>query len=183
MNGFVAALQLARGQIDGIARLPTQPDDLSRSFVAVAYACGPVVASRLMMWLSGQGAPNNAWHILAHDLLIFVVAWLGFVIVSHRLAERLGRSAQWPRFLVTYNWCNVVANILVLLGLVPEALGAPQPISQVVQLAVTGWALWFGWFAIRLTLRTGPLLALYLVLVEQAIGIGFTIAGAAFVPR
>lgn len=183
MSGFVAALHLARGQLNGITRLPAQPDDVARSFVAVAFASGPVVAVRLMMWWSDQGIPTNAWHLLAHDLMVFVVAWLGFAIVSHRLAERVGRSALWPRFMIVYNWCNVVANILMLAGSLPEILGAPTAVVQVAQLLVTGWALWFGWFAIRLTLRTGPLLALYFVLIEQAIGIAFTIAGASFAPK
>lgn len=183
MSGFVAALHLARGQSFGVSGLPAEPDDVARSFVAVAVASGPVVAARLILWWSGQGIPDNAWHLLAHDLMIFIVAWLGFAIVSHRLAERIGRSVLWPRFMIVYNWCNVVANILVLLGSVPEVLGAPAPVVQLAQLLVTGWALWFGWFAIRLTLRTGPLLALYFVLIEQAIGIAFTIAGVSFAPK
>lgn len=183
MSGFVAALQLARGQADGVVRLPTGPDDVSRSFVAVAFASIPVALIRLMAWESDQGLPDNAWHILAHDLLVFVVAWLGFLVVTYRLVERLGRAALWPRFVITYNWCNVVANLVVMVGAMPEALGAPETLGRVAQLVVTGWALWFGWFAIRLSLRTGPMLALYFVVIEQAIGLGFIILGAAFAPK
>jgi len=183
MSGLAAAIRLARGQPGLIADLRAEPSDVGRSFITVALASAPLVVLRLMLWMSADGVPANAVHLLLHDLLVFVVSWLGFIVITHRLAERLGRAPLWPRFVILYNWCSVVVNSLVLLGVLPELLGAPPVISQVCQVVVAGWALWLSWYLIRLTLRTGPLLALYLVLVEQTIGISFTIAAATFAPK
>jgi hypothetical protein len=183
MSGLSAAIHLARGQPGPVADLPAEASDVAQSFVTVALASVPLVTLRLMLWAAGDGIPANAIHLLLHDLLVFVVSWLGFIVITHRLADRLGRAPLWPRFVILYNWCNVVANSLVLLGAIPELLGAPAIIGQVSQVVVAGWALWLSWYLIRLTLRTGPLLALYLVLVEQTIGISFTIAAATFAPK
>ncbi len=183
MSGLAAAIQLARGQPGLAADLRAEPSDVARSFVTVALASGPLVALRFMLWSAGEGVPSNAIHLLLHDLLVFAVSWLGFVVITHRLVDRLGRAALWPRFVILYNWCNVVANCLVLLGVIPELVGAPAVVGQVCQVVVAGWALWLSWYLIRLTLRAGPMLALYLVLVEQMIGISFTIAAATFAPK
>lgn len=183
MNGFGAAVLLAGGRIDGLGTLRAEPSDVSRSFVALAWAAVPLVLLRLMLWYAEAGPPRHATHLLLNELLVFSTAWLGFAVISHRLADRLGRGALWPRFMVVYNWCNVVSCVLVLVGSIPQAMGAPPLLAQVCQVVVTGWSLWLAWVAIRLTLRTGPLLAIYLVLIEQAIGISFAIAGATLMPR
>jgi len=184
MTGFRAAVLLAQGRTEGVAELSIEMADAARSFVAIAFAIVPLIALRLLAWTSGEtGIPENASRLLAHDTLVMVVSWLGFIILSHRLAVRLGREALWPRFVVTYNWCNVVANIMVLAGGLPAVLGAPPMADQVAGLVVTGWGLWLEWYAIRVTLRTGPLLALYFVLVDLAISVGFAVAGAGLGPR
>lgn len=177
VSGLHAVVLLAQGRTDGVALLRSEPSDVARSFIAMAVAVPPIVALRFLNWEAGAGVPADAARVLALDLLVYAVSWLAFAIISSRLADRLGREALWPRFLVTYNWCNVLANVMVLVGSVPGVLGAPPLLDQVSQVVVTGWALWLEWYAIRLTLRTGPLLALYFVLVDQMIGVVFTIAG------
>jgi len=175
VSGLQAVVLLAQGRVEGIAQLRSDPSEAARSFIAMAIAVPPIIALRLMNWTAEAGVPDDAVRIIALDLLVYGVSWLAFVIISARLADRLGRTALWPRFLVTYNWCNVLANFMVLAGSVPGALGAPHVVDQLSQVFVTGWALWLAWYAIRLTLATGPLLALYLLLVDQMIGIVFTI--------
>jgi hypothetical protein len=191
VSGLHAAVLLAQGRADAVVRLPAQPADAARSFAAMAVAIPPIVAAQVMTWLTGGGLVEAAApppisqmpRVLAHDLLIYIVSWLAFAVLSHRLAGRLGRAELWPRFLVTYNWCNVVANSMVLAGALPAILGAPSVLSQVAQVFVTGWAIWLEWFAIRVTLRTGPLLALYFLLLDQMISIAFALAGMPFLPR
>jgi hypothetical protein len=177
VSGLHAVILLAQGRTEGVAQLRSEPSDVARSFIAMAVAVPPIVALRFLNWENGTGVPADAARILTLDLLVYAVSWLAFAIISFRLADRLGREALWPRFLVTYNWCNVLGNAMVLAGSVPGVFGAPPLLDQVSQVVVTGWALWLQWYAIRLTLRTGPLLAMYFVLVDQMIGIVFTIAG------
>ncbi len=183
VNGLHAAFLLAKGRSDGIARLSSDPGDAARSFIAIVLAVPPIIALRLLTWSGDTGIPADAARILAHDVMVYLVSWLAFAIVSSRVADKLGRAPLWPRFIVTYNWCNVVANTMVLAGAIPAVLGAPPVVDQLSQVVVTGWALWLEWYAVRLTLRTGPLLALYFVVLDQVIGMAFTIAGMSFAPK
>jgi hypothetical protein len=70
-----------------------------------------------------------------------------------------------------WNWCNVIEGLIVIVGGVPGALGAPAIIDQACELTTIGWALWLEWYAIRLAFGVGPLAAVGLVLLDQSIGI------------
>jgi len=182
-GGLHAAFLLARGRADGVVALRAETADAARSFLALAVAAPALMALRLLTWSAQSGIPANAARLLAHELLVYAVSWLGFIVLSHRIAVRLGRGPHWPRFVLTYNWCNVVAALMALAATVPAALGAPRLVEQVAQVVAMGWALWLGWVAVRLTLRTGPLLALYLVMLDQLVGFSFMIAGSTFLPK
>ena len=116
VNGLHAAFMLAKGRSDGIARLSSDPGDAARSFIAIVLAVPPIIALRLLTWSGDTGIPADAARILAHDVMVYLVSWLAFAIVSSRVADKLGRTPLWPRFIVTYNWCNVVANTSIRLS-------------------------------------------------------------------
>jgi hypothetical protein len=61
--------------------------------------------------------------------------------------------------------------LLVIIGGVPGAFGAPVVIDEVCQLITIGWALWLEWYATRLAFGVGGLTAAWLVLLDQSMGI------------
>jgi uncharacterized membrane protein len=167
--GLHGALLLARGRADGAQLVETDMQGAARSFWALPVCLPTVICLRLIDW-AGGGLPRDAGHQLARDIAVFVVGWLLFAVITWKAAARIQRASRWPHFIAAWNWCNVVENLLVVLGSIPGLLGAPHVVSQVAILVTLGWALWLEWYAARLTLAAGPLLAVLVVLLDQMIG-------------
>jgi len=175
--GIHGALLLARGRSDGINFVESDQTAAIRSFWAIPLCLPAVVCMKLLDWVA-NGIPSNLALALGRYLLLFLVGWLLFVVVSHRLALVLNKQAQWPRFIAVWSYCSVIENTLVAIGGLPGALGAPSIVDQAAQLISLGWALWLEWFAIRLSLQTGALTAVVLLVVDIVIGVFMVMLGA-----
>ena len=169
-SGLHAAFLLARGRSDGMRYVQADVDGVHLSFWALAVSSPTIVCLRLIIWLRGT-VPPDASHVLALDMMSYVVGWLAFVVLSYHVVPLFGAGARWGRFVVAWNWCNVVENLLLLFGCIPGLLHAPSVIDQASQIITTGWALWIEWYAIRLALGTGVLAAIWLVILDQLIGL------------
>lgn len=173
-NGLSGAVLLARGRVDGLARVQGDAADpaagATRSFWAAAIAAPALLAMRLIDWTAG-GPPAAPGHVLALDLLVFVTGWAGFAIISHALVARLGRAQRWPAYIAAWNWCNVVQYMLLLIASLPVLLHAPAPVAEATELIGMGWALWLEWFVTRLALNLPGLAAAGLVLLDLSIGL------------
>jgi hypothetical protein len=169
-SGLHAALRLARGQPDGVVLIPGDRKTVVRSFWSIAL-CLPSVICRLAMSWVVSGAPTDAWHSAGREVAVFVLGWLVFVEVTHRLAPLIGGAERWGRFIAVWNWCNVVEGVLVVVGGVPGILGVPAFIDEACELVTVGWALWLEWYATRLAFGVGRVTAIWLVLLDQSIGI------------
>jgi hypothetical protein len=167
--GVYGALLLARGRPDGIQLVDTDRTAAIRSFWAIPLCLPAVVCLKLLDWLA-TGIPADAPLALGRYLLLFLVSWLLFVVVSHHFALVLNKQAQWPRFIAIWSYCSVIENTLVAIGLLPSALGAPSILADTVELVTFGWSLWLEWYAIRLSLQVGALTAVILLAVDIAIG-------------
>jgi hypothetical protein len=167
--GMQGALLLARGRREGIRLVDTDRTAVIRSFWAIPLSLPAVVCIELLGWLV-TGVPAHAPLALGRYLVQFLVGWLLFVWMSHHIAARLHKQTQWPRFIAVWAYCSVVENTLGAIGGLPGALGAPAVLDQASLLVTAGWALWLEWFAIRLSLEVGPLIALLLLILDFSIG-------------
>jgi hypothetical protein len=174
-SGMQAALLLARGRPEGLRYAETDLGGAARSFWAMALALPAFICLRLTD-MSGERVPA---HDFALDLLSYLIGWIGFALLSRPVVDSMGRASRWPRFIVVWNWCNVVQYLLLVIAAVPGLLGAPEFLQQVVALVAVGWALWLEWFAIRLALDVTTLPALGLVALDVAIGLALTALGQA----
>ncbi len=175
--GIHGALLLARGRSDGISLVETDRTAVIHSFWAIPLCLPAVVCMKLLDWLA-SGIPANPALALGRYLLLFFIGWLVFVLVSHRLAAVLNKQAHWARFIAVWSYCSVIENTLVAIGGLPGALGAPSIVDQAAQLISIGWALWLEWYAIRLSLQTGALTAVVLLVVDIGIGVIMVTLGA-----
>ena len=168
--GLQAALLLARGRTDAIMLVAesAQSDFAAarRSFWAMPL-CVPAL---ICLYLADRPEMPSA-RGLATDLIAFVIVWIGFALLSLRLAERIGRGALWPRFIILWNWCTLVQHLVLVAGTLPAVLGAPDWIGQTASLAAVGWALWLEWFATRLALGLPGLAAAGMVALDLALGL------------
>ncbi len=169
-SGLYAALQLARGRPDSAVLVPGDRHTIIRSFWSIAL-CLPTVVCRLLISWADTAIPANAAHLAAREIIVFVLGWLVFVEVTHRLAPLIGKAERWGRFIAVWNWCNVVEGLLVVIGGIPGTLGAPVIVDQAFELITIGWALWLEWYATRVTFEVTPVTAIWLVLLDQSIGI------------
>jgi hypothetical protein len=169
-SGLHAAFLLARGRSEGMHYVQADVAGVRRSFWAMAVAAPAIVCLQLIGWLQDT-VPANAGQVLALEMMSFVVGWLGFVVLSFYIVPALDAGPRWGRFIVAWNWCNVVENMLLVVGCIPGLLHAPPAIDQAAQIITTGWALWIEWYATRVSLSTTGLAAAGLVILDQVIGL------------
>jgi hypothetical protein len=172
-SGMHAAFLLARGRPEGLRYADSDLAGAARSFWAIAVALPAFMCLRL---LGGDGGVVPA-HDFALDLLSYIIGWIGFALLSRPIAEAMGAAPHWPRFIVLWNWCNVVQYLLLVLASVPGLLGAPALVQEAVSLIAIGWALWLEWFAIKLALEVSTLAALGLLGLDLSIGLALTALG------
>jgi len=169
-TGLHAAMLFARGRTEALHYVEADMAGAKRSFWAMAIGLPAIVCLRLMTWVQ-FGLPGNAGHAIGLDLMGYVVGWLAFALLSFHLAALLGCSPRWPRFIAAWNWCNVIENLLLVVGGIPGLLGAPPMVNEAAQIFAIGWALWIEWFATRESLGTNGLAAALLVVLDQFIGL------------
>ncbi len=179
--GLRGAILLTLGQPRGILLIDIDQRGVNRSFWAIAFCLPAVVCLRMLDWIGGP-LPAAPIHAMALHVVAFVVTWLLFAVLTHRLAPRLSRMALWPIMIAAWNWCSVTEHGLLLLGCLPGFFGAPPIVDQAAQVFTFGWALWVEWFAFRLAFGAGPLLAVWLVMVDQSIGMGVALLEALLTP-
>lgn len=169
-NGISGAVMLATGRPAGLSRVEGDAAGAIRSFWAAAIAVPMLLCLRLIDW-NVYGMPAAAAQDLALNLIVFGVGWAGFAVISHHVAERIGRAPRWPGYISVWNWCNVVQYALLLAAAMPTLLRAPAPVSEAADLIALGWALWLEWFATRLALQVGGWTAAGLVGVDVSVGL------------
>lgn len=176
-SGLTAALRLTRGRADGILLVPGDRTSTAQSFWAILFCVPPVACHLLIIWAQ-DGVPHDAGYLMARELAVFVLGWLVFVEATVWIAPLLERGERWGRFIALWNWCNVMEGVLIVLGALPGMLGAPPLIDEACQLTTIGWAFWLEWYATRLGLGVGPFAAIWLVILDQSIGIMLASAAA-----
>lgn len=169
-SGIHAALLFARGRTEALRFVEADLAGARRSFWAMAICVPAIVCLRLMNWVQ-LGVPPHAGEVLSFDLMVYVLGWLGFVLMSFHLVPMFGCEQRWPRFIAAWNWCNVVEYLLLVVGGIPGLLGAPAMLAEAAQIFAIGWALWIEWFATKEALGTNNLAALLLVILDGLLGL------------
>jgi hypothetical protein len=167
---LTGAFALACGRREGMDAMPADPQAAILSFWAAALCLPAFITLRLLAW-SILGTPGQPVRAMLAAILLFVIGWAGYAVLSHRVAAVLGRAAFWPRYIVAWNWCNVAQYALFLIAGLPGMLGAPDWMDQTLSLIALFWALWLEWYVARLALQIGALPAILLVALDVTIGL------------
>ena len=168
-TGMRGAWLLASGRREGVELIDPGMPAARASFWALPL-CLPLISGiKLLEWAQSK-VPANAPVSLGRYLLLFAIGWLLFVWLSEHVAARIGKKAEWPRFVAVWSYCSVIENLLVAAGGIPGAFGAPAAVVQVTELVTVGWALWLEWYGIRLSLRVGAATAAVLLGLDLTIG-------------
>ena len=109
-----------------------------------------------------SGDPLRATAVLA---VAYVVTWTAFPLAMLYVADVLGRSHQYFRFLAAYNWATALQYLIILAAAVVAAL-APPALSRAIVLGAVLFTLVYEWFIVRVALQIGPLPAAGVVAVD-----------------
>ncbi len=168
--GLAGAILLATGQSDGLRCFPEDMRSAARSFRAAAI-CAPLYLAMLLLTWQQTRWPAQLPHTIAVEALTFILGWAGYAVISHGVLQWLGVTRCWPRFIIVWNWVNVVQYVLLLTAALPGAAGAPDWFSEACLLIAQGWAVWLEWYAIRLVLACSGVQAALVMAPDVVLGL------------
>lgn len=139
-------------------------------FAAVLVAPGHIVL--LMMGLAEEPQSTGLSHILAVQGFAYVIAWTSFPLVMFYLARNLDRSADYMRYIVAYNWAQVLEILFYLpvLALVESGVLADS-LASLLDFAAKVAILGYEWFIAVAVLRLSRFPAAGVVFVALALNI------------
>ncbi len=158
---LIGAAQIATGRPQGLARFGDTP----QAFLAALapWLAFPLVGA-LALLVSGNLAEA------ATTLCLTLVGQLSPAILSHALAARWQREAEWLRYAIAFVWCQwvIMVAFLAMLVATPIMVGiglTPDSAATVLGLALGAYGLWLHWTLARngLLLSRGRAAVLVLV--------------------
>ncbi len=142
---LLGAAQLAVGRGEGITRFADTP-------AAFLGSLAPLVAFPLVgsLFLLADGRVLQA----VAFVLLTVLSLAGPAVLSHAIAVRWGREADWLRYATAFNWCQwavPVAAMGLLAGLqLGAGAGLTAPVAvQLLVVGVGAYYLWLHWTVTR----------------------------------
>ncbi len=176
-RAIYGAWRLARLDTAGMNFFDRSIEGFWKSFFAAVLVL-PGYGLILLIDVSELELSAGPLRILVVQLLIYVIIWVAFPLVMYAWAQNLGRAAEYPGFIVAYNWAQAVQMVLVLpASVIVAGHFLPDGIVPLVNLAVLLVLLGYEWFIARTALALGGpaaagviALAFFMGLVAKLIG-------------
>ena len=92
-SGLHGALLLARGRSEGVRYVSDDMRMAARSFSA-ALICAPLFVGVLLLGWMQTGTPADLPHVVALELLSFVISWAGYAVISRPVVAALHRAVE-----------------------------------------------------------------------------------------
>ena len=157
--------RLVQFDVGGLGYFDRSIEGFWRSF-RVALLIAPLYAILIPFDLE-RIQPTAGWqHIMITEILAYVVSWLLYPLVAYEICRLIGREAEYPGYIVVYNWSTILIVMANLLVWLPTAMGITEAdTSNHLSLIVYVLFLIYLWFIARVALRIDPF---------SAIGLAFT---------
>jgi hypothetical protein len=98
------------------------------------------------------------------EILAYIVSWLLYPLVAYEICRLIGREAEYPGYIVVYNWSKILIVAAQVLVWLPTLLGMTESeTSASLSLIVYAIFLIYLWFIARVALRIDPFSAIGLV--------------------
>ena len=171
---------IARGRAEGLNCFRDSPKAYLYSLLP---GLGVMVAAVVEGLAEGSGA--TALGEIPGTLCILLAP----SVISYELARLWGREAFWNRYIVAFNWCQWLLQVIAFVMIVGVAIAqlagiAGQTGVRVLFVCLALYALWLNWFLARHGLALSPWRAVALVitvnLITIAILLGPTLLAAHF---
>ncbi len=164
-RGVFGAWRLARRDPKGLDYFDTSPRGYWNSFWAAAV----VSPAHLGIVLLNGGSSHLSVSVLLIHLISYVIDWVLFPLIMVNVADGLDRRANYPRYIVAYNW-SLVVQMAVVLPLTLLAMGFPSHGALVVIQAVSILILIYRAYVAHMALGVGLGASAGIVLLDVLLG-------------
>ena len=174
-NGLYGAWRLLLLDRSGFAYFDDTIEAFWKSFyAAIIVAPGYVILVAIFFPL--EEVTSGPFRIFLIKLIAYVIGWVAFPLVMYHVCEWADKSQHYIRYIIAFNWANVVQIYLLLpIRLLTSTGLFPEPIGNVI--SVAAWAfltLFYRWFIARAGLELLGFGAAGVVVLELMIGIIIT---------
>jgi len=159
------AWRLAHLDPRGMEHFNTSLEGFWRSFFAAVIVAPAQVAIILIQAEDGaqDRDPLSDWLV---TVIAYVVSWTAWPLIMFHVAQAIDRSASYLRYVVAYNWAQVIgAAALLIVAVVAAAIlppGAMKPALFMTWMTVLAYV----WFIARTALGITGMLAAGLVVID-----------------
>lgn len=101
---------------------------------------------------------------LVVHLLAYIISWTAFPLVMVGVARRLSRNQDYLRYIIAYNWANVLQMAVLLPALLLVQIGLPG--APLLNLAAMVAIYFYYWFVARTVLSISTAQAIGVVMVN-----------------
>jgi hypothetical protein len=176
-SGLFGAYRLALRDAGGLRFFDASLAGFWQSFYAAALVA-PAYVLLLIVRYTTEMAPLNPIRYAAVNAISYVIAWVAFPLVMFYVSALFDRQQHYLRYIVAYNWAQVLQNALVLPIAIVERLGW---VSPVFSLAAMILVLLYSGFIARVALDVPWLTVVGIVLLDWLLGVTLQVwTGALF---
>ncbi|HSV29862.1 MAG TPA: hypothetical protein VLL76_09885 [Candidatus Omnitrophota bacterium] len=166
-SGIYGAWRLARRDPDGLKWFNATPQGFWRSFLAAVLVLPAVLGLEV---LDGSLAADNfTGRKLAVELIAYVIQWTAFPLVMGYVADGLDRGRNYIRFVVAYNWSQVI-QMAAFLPVSVAVMLVPNPAIALLSLIVMVMLLAYQAFVAHKALDVPVMPAIGVVILDMLLG-------------
>ena len=125
--------------------------------------------------------PTAGWqHIMITEILAYIVSWLLYPLVAYEICRLIGREAEYPGYIVVYNWSKLLIVTAQVVVWLPALMGiAAAETSHSLESLVRFVFLIYLWFIARAALRIDAFSAIGMVFTSYILTLVLNIVHAA----
>ncbi len=167
--GVFGAWRLFRLDPKAMTYFDTSVEGFWKSFFA-AVLIAPAHAIIVALNLSEVETTIHPVSIVAIEFFSYVITFVAFPLASFYVIKNMGRASRFVGYIVAFNWSSVIRMAILLPYSLLAAIGVlPDPMTNLIGLAVTIVVLGYLWFIARTALDTTGFPAVGLVLLSLVI--------------
>lgn len=145
-------------------------DDSVEGFWKSFFAAALILPAHLILsWMHLAGLPLTAGpiRIVLVEGIGYVISWVAFPLLVFYLCEAMGRSQTYMRYIIAYNWFQVILIGIVLpIRLLLESGVLPPQIAQLLDFAKFFLTLSYFWYLALVGLGAGGWAASAIVVLD-----------------
>lgn len=163
--------RILRMDPSGLDRFNATVEGFWTSFF-VAIATLPFYLLQAGVYYLNAEVEASAPRFLSLELMTFVLGWLVYPVVMLTVTQVLDRQQHYLRYMVAYNWFQlVVAALLLPLSLLQLTGMAPDGLIALLFLMATSAFLLYGWFIAHRGLDLGGATAAGIVILDLVLSL------------